>query len=243
MSPTHELACVPAAEEVGAARIVAAVHGQRSVTPDPGYEIELAEEFRQRYDQPALAELYRRHSQSDGFVDRLLRRAILRASVRRLGHGVSLSPQASFRHPETFAIGDGVHVGEQALLQGRVDGSCVIGDGVWIGPQAFIDARDLVIGDWVGWGPGARLLGSTHTGEPRDMPIIQTDLVIKPVRIGAWADVGVNATILPGVSLGQGCIVGAGAVVTRDVPAFAKVAGMPARIIGWRHPESSEAAS
>ena len=47
------------------------------------------------------------------------------------------------------------------------------------------------------------------------MPIIQTDLEIKPVRIGAWADIGVNAVILPGVTVGKGAIVGAGAVVTR----------------------------
>ena len=38
-----------------------------------------------------------------------------------------------------------------------------------------------------------------------DVPIIQTDLEIKPVRIGAWADIGVNAVILPGVTIGQGC--------------------------------------
>ena len=50
---------------------------------------------------------------------------------------------------------------------------------------------------------------------PVDVPIIHTDLEIKPVRIGAWADIGTNATILPGVTIGKGAIVGAGAVVTR----------------------------
>ena len=69
----------------------------------------------------------------------------------------------------------------------------MIGDHVWIGPQSYFDARDLVIEDYVGWGPGAKVLGSTHTGVPVDVPIIQTDLEIKPVRIEAWADIGVNA--------------------------------------------------
>ena len=50
---------------------------------------------------------------------------------------------------------------------------------------------------------------------PVDVPIIQTDLEIKPVRIGAWADIGTNAVILPGVTIGKGAIVGAGAVVTQ----------------------------
>ena len=52
--------------------------------------------------------------------------------------------------------------------------------------------------------------------------------------IGAGADIGVNAIVLPGVTIGRGAIVGAGAVVTRDVPPFAIVAGVPARFLAWR---------
>jgi acetyltransferase-like isoleucine patch superfamily enzyme len=82
------------------------------------------------------------------------------------------------------------------------------------------------------------VLGSTHTGHPADLPIIQTDLEIRPVVIEDWADIGVNAVILPGITIGKGAIVGAGAVVTEDVPPFAKVAGVPARVIGWRNPKA-----
>jgi acetyltransferase-like isoleucine patch superfamily enzyme len=60
---------------------------------------------------------------------------------------------------------------------------------------------------------------------------MQTDLEIKPVRIGAWADIGVNAVILPGVTIGRAAIVGAGAVVTEDVKPFSIVAGVPARFL------------
>jgi acetyltransferase-like isoleucine patch superfamily enzyme len=59
-------------------------------------------------------------------------------------------------------------------------------------------------------------------------------LRIKPIRIGAWADIGTNATILPGITVGRGAIVGAGAVVTHDVEPFAIVAGVPARFLRWR---------
>ena len=95
----------------------------------------------------------------------------------------------------------------------------MIGDKVWIGPQAYFDARDLVLEEHVGWGPGAKVLGSAHTGVPVDVPIVKTDLEIRPVRVRAWADIGTNAVLLPGVTVGKGAIVGAGAVVTADVPA------------------------
>jgi acetyltransferase-like isoleucine patch superfamily enzyme len=163
-----------------------------------------------------------------------MRRICLRALVKTLGHGVTVRRNVSLIHPETMEIGDRVFIGEQTIIQGRYDGQCVIGAGTWIGPQSYFDARNLVIEDHVGWGPGAKVLGSEHTGLPVDVPIIKTDLDILPVRIGAWADIGVNAIILPGITIGRGAVVGAGAVVTRDVPDFAKVAGVPARLMGWR---------
>ena len=219
-----------------AGRVVVATHGRQGVELDPAYEIELTTELKHRLTASALLELYQHHSSSSGFIDTLVRRSAFRALARQLGHGLSLGCHVGIRHPETFVIGHGVFIGEQSILHGRFDGTCVIEDGAWIGPQCFIDARDLVIGAHVGLGPGVKILGSEHTGEPTDVPIIRTDLVISPVRIGAWADIGTNATILPGVNLGRGCIVGAGAVVTQDVADFAKVAGVPARVIGWRKP-------
>jgi acetyltransferase-like isoleucine patch superfamily enzyme len=74
------------------------------------------------------------------------------------------------------------------------------------------------------------------------VPIVHTDLEIKPVRVEAWADIGTNATILPGVTIGRGAIVGAGAVVTQDVAPFSIVAGVPARFLRWREgaPETPE---
>ena len=149
----------------------------------------------------------------------MMRRCIWRAVARRCGHGLQIGSGVGFKHLETFEIGDGVFIGAQAYIQGRFDGTTIIGDHVWIGPQAYMDARDLVLEDYVGWGPGAKVLGSSHTGIPADVPIVHTDLEIKPVRICAWADIGTNATILPGVTVGRGAIVGAGAVVTHDVAA------------------------
>jgi galactoside O-acetyltransferase len=215
-------------------RVVKAVHGRARPVDAFAFEVGLVEALGTSYGPQGLAELYGRFSTCDGMIDGLMRRAIWSALARRCGRGLKVGVGAGFKHPETFEIGAGVFIGAQAYVQGRYDGTCVIGDNVWIGPQAFLDARDLVIGDSVGWGPGAKLLGSVHTALPADVPVIATDLEIRPVRVGDGADIGTNATILPGVTIGRGAIVGAGAVVTGDVEPFAIVAGVPAKFIRWR---------
>jgi acetyltransferase-like isoleucine patch superfamily enzyme len=200
-------------------RVVAAVHGRQDIPPDPPDEIALADRLRGECTRDQLLDLASKHAHGDNEQDARMRRATWRALARRFGHGVR--------------IGRGA-LAKQAFIQGRFDGTCVIGDRVWLGPQSYLDARDLVLEESVGWGPGAKVLGSQHTGLPIDVPIINTDLRIEPVRVGAWADIGVNAVIRPGVTVGKGAIVGAGAVVTEDVPSFAIVAGVPARFLRWR---------
>ena len=215
-------------------RVIRAVHSRQATTPDPAHEVGLAEALRAQYDSRGLADLYGRFVAGEGAFDVMMRRVLWRAAARRVGDGLQVGTGVGFRHWETFEIGQQVFIGAQAYIQGRFDGTCRIGDHVWIGPQAYFDARDLVLEDYVGWGPGAKVLGSAHTGVPVDLPIVQTDLVIKPVRVRAWADIGTNAVLLPGVTVGRGAIVGAGAVVTKDVPDFAIVAGVPATFSRWR---------
>jgi acetyltransferase-like isoleucine patch superfamily enzyme len=221
-------------------RVVKAVHALKEVKPDPDFEIGLAEYLRAQYRPDALLELYTRFAIGNGSFDVLMRRAIWHAAAGRFGHGVHIGSGVGFKHLETFEIGNGVFIGDQTYIQGRFDGTCVIGNYVWIGPQSYFDARDLIIEDYVGWGPGAKVVGSTHIGVPIEVPIIQTDLKIKPVRVGAWADIGTNAVVLPGVTIGKGSIVGAGAVVTKDVPPFGMVVGVPARFLRWREGYASE---
>lgn len=215
-------------------RTVKSVHGTRKVRPDPIFEQDLSRHLRECYLPAVLVELYSRFAHGDGELDNLMRRAIWRAVAKKFGHGVRIGSGVGFKHLETFEIGDGVFIGAQAYIQGRFDGTTRIGSHVWIGPQAYFDARNLILEDHVGWGPGAKVLGSAHTGVPIDVPIIETDLEIKPVRVRASADIGTGAIILPGVTVGKGSIVGAGAVVTQDVPPFAIVAGVPARFLRWR---------
>jgi acetyltransferase-like isoleucine patch superfamily enzyme len=215
-------------------RILAAVHGRAAFRKDPPFERGFAAYLRAQFSREFLVDLYARFAHGPGEFDARMRRIIWRAVAKRFGDGVRIGVGVGFKHLETFEIGDGAFIGDHAYLQGRFDGRCVIGSRAWIGPQAYLDARDLVIEDYVGWGPGAKVLGSQHLEQAPDVPLIRCDLLCRPVRIRRGADVGTNAVVLPGVTVGAGSIVGAGAVVTENVPPRAVVAGVPARFLRWR---------
>lgn len=217
-------------------RVVRAVHGLEAVAPDPADELDESAELRRTLDRDALLDRYAQTLWIDGAKGQRARRIVLRAICRSFGNGVKIGMGVLVLHPHTFEIGDAVFIGNQSFLQGRHDGRCVIGAHTWIGPQSYFDCRDMEFGEYVGWGPGAKVLGSEHTGEPANVPIIQTDLVIKKVSVGNGADIGVNAVLLPGVSVGEGAIVGAGAVVPRDtqIPPYAVYAGVPAKLLRYR---------
>jgi acetyltransferase-like isoleucine patch superfamily enzyme len=215
-------------------RTVPAVFGSSKVLYDPGWEWDFAAHLKQTYSPLELLALYSRYRSEDGPFETQLRRVVFRAMCRTAGHGLQVGPEVVLKHPETMELGNAVFIGAQTMIQGRFDGTCRIGNHVWIGPHSYFDARDLVLEDYVGWGPGAKVLGSSHTGNPIDVPIIATELSIRPVVIGYGADIGTNATILPGVHVGAHSIVGAGAVVTVDVPEYSVVAGIPARVIRHR---------
>ena len=215
-------------------RVVKAVHGVQTVQPDPADELKESADLRATETKEQLLARYSAACYDDSVSGGRARRVVLRAMCKSFGHGVKIGVGVLVLHPHSFEIADAVFIGNQTFLQGRHDGHCVIGAHTWIGPQSYFDCRDMELGEYVGWGPGAKVLGSEHTGEPADVPIIQTDLVIKPVRVGDGADIGVNAVLLPGVTVGKGAIVGAGAVVTKDVPPYAIVAGVPAKLLRSR---------
>lgn len=215
-------------------RVVAASHGLRHTFEAPAHEREMVLELMRGYTLEERLQLYARFAAGTDRFSGLMRRMTLAASARACGPGLQVDVNVSVRHMETVQLGSDVFIGTQACIQGRFDGICSIGSNTWIGPQVFLDARHLDIGEHVGLGPGCRILGSAHTGQPADLPIIATDLAIAPVRIEDGADIGINAVIMPGVVIGAGAIVGAGAVVTEDVKPYSIVAGVPARFLRWR---------
>lgn len=215
-------------------RVISAVHANQQIKPDPEFVQDMAQHLRESSSREELLLVYTRHASGMAAYDQLMRRILWHALCKSVGSGLKVEDGVGFKHPETFEIGNNVFIGAQSFIQGRFDGSCVIGDNCWIGPQSYFDARNMVLEEYVGWGPGAKVLGSEHTALPIDIPILKSNLEVRPVRIGAWSDIGTNAIILPGITIGKGAIVGAGAVVTADVEPYTIVAGVPARFLKKR---------
>lgn len=99
-----------------------------------------------------------------------------------------------------------------------------------IGDHTFLDGRDkITIGDHVDIASQVMIYNSEHEINSSDFHAINA-----PVEIGDYVFIGPRAIILPGVKIGKGAVIGAGSVVTKDVPEFAIVGGVPAKVIGER---------
>jgi acetyltransferase-like isoleucine patch superfamily enzyme len=138
-------------------------------------------------------------------------------------------------HPESIEIGDNVYVGHAAMLKGYYKNRMVIGDDSWLGQGVYLhSAGGLSIGRCVGIAPFVKVITSFHREAGRDTPILAAELEFEAIAVEDDANVGLGAIIMPGVTVGRGAQVAAGAVVTRDVEPFSIVAGNPARFLRWR---------
>lgn len=122
--------------------------------------------------------------------------------------------------------GSTVHMGAKFFDPNGV----VIGEDTIIGDRAFLDGREkLVIGNHTDIASEVMIYNSEHNLED---PLFAANNAA--VIIGDYVFIGPRSIILPGVKIGKGAVVAAGAVVTRDVPDFAIVGGVPAKVIGER---------
>lgn len=137
------------------------------------------------------------------------RRALLRKLLAEVGEGVNVRPPFHCDYGYNIRLGAGVFL----------NFNCVI-----------LDVNPVVIGAGTQIGPGVQILTADH---PRD-PALRAGLWEsgRPVSIGTNVWIGAGALILPGVSVADDAIIGAGSVVTRDVPQGATVMGNPARVRG-----------
>ena len=161
--------------------------------------------------------------------------AIDRAAMKRCPPSVILEPGALVFHPENVSLDEDVYVGHYAILKAYYKNELVVGRGAWIGQAAFLHAAGGIrVGANVGIGPHVCILTSTHADPGLTVPIMKGTLEFAPVVLDDGCDIGIGAIILPGVIVGKNAVVGAGAVVTHDVPDDTIVAGNPARVLRKR---------
>lgn len=118
-----------------------------------------------------------------------------------------------------------------------------IGDFVQIGPQAHFDALGgLEISKGVIFGPQVTIYTRSHNYDSDCLEALPFDqkMVVAPVVINEYVWVGTKVIILPGVNIGKGAVLAAGAVVAKDVPEYAVVGGNPAKVLKYRNKERFE---
>lgn len=141
-----------------------------------------------------------------------IRRFICKGIFEKTGKNINIE------HGTFFGAGIGIEIGDNSGLgvNSRVSGPLKIGNDVMIGPDVMIFTQN-------------------HRNDRLDIPMrLQTDPK-KPVVIEDDVWIAARVIILPGVTVHKGAIVGAGAVVTKDVPEYAVVGGNPARVIKYRN--------
>ena len=140
-------------------------------------------------------------------------------------------------------IGNNFSLGRNSIIEctgviRELGEELIIGDNVGIAANAFIAMRGKVkIGDNTIFGPGVSIHAENHNFEELNIPIRKQGATRKGVIIGEDCWIGSKAVILDGVKIGNHAIVAAGAVVTKDVPDYAIVGGVPAKVIKLRKEE------
>ncbi|MEM6393311.1 MAG: acyltransferase [Planctomycetota bacterium] len=146
-----------------------------------------------------------------------------------------LAPTAIVTKPDRLTLADDALISEHAVIQNnrgsvtlgprsQINYFCVLltGEPIDIGPDCLI-------------GPHSVLASGNHDHTQLRMPMRDAPGIHKgPITLEADVWIGANCTITTGVTLGQGCVVAANSCVTRDVPPYAIVGGVPAKIIGDR---------
>jgi len=156
-----------------------------------------------------------------------------------LGEGVVIH-QPDLVNLYDCRVGEGTRIGAFVEIQKNA----VIGRNCKVSSHSFI-CEGVTLEDGVFIGHGVMFTNDVYPRATTAGGALQTasDWTVLRTLVRRNASIGSNATILPGITIGESALIGAGAVVTRDVPDFAVVAGVPAKVIDWvEQPAATETA-
>ena len=190
-----------------------------------------------------------------------LRRALYPGLLGRVGRGTVFGRNVTLRWPREIHVGEnvviddgcvidgrsssgiGIQIGSRTMLARNVQiqakgGQVVIGKNVGVGANCVFHAQDsnrLEIGDHAMIAPYVYIGGTRYRFDRTDIPIKMQGVDPQGgVQIGEGAWIGSSVSVMDGISIGAHTIIGAGAVVTRDIPDYAIAGGVPCRVIKSR---------
>ena len=150
---------------------------------------------------------------------RKIRYHLYKRRLKACGNRVIFAMGVKFFNPKNIVIGENVRIGARSILSGQ--GGITIGSNVSLGTEVII------------WSANHNYM------QPKELPY-DNEYIKRPVIIEDNVWLGARSSIVPGVKIEEGAVIGLGAVVTRDVPKCAVVAGNPAKIIKYRNIEAYE---
>jgi acetyltransferase-like isoleucine patch superfamily enzyme len=188
----------------------------------------------------------------------VLRGIAYRTVLGQVGSGCFIEQHVRWLVPRRIRLGKRVMIAEGCFLDAHcLSGGISLGDDVWLSRGSHVMAyRDVEV--WIGdrtyvghrclfYGHGGirvgcdvlmandvQLICGNHTFARRDVPIRAQPTVERPIVVEDDVWLGASAIVLGGVTVGHGSVVGAGAVVTEDLPPYSIARGVPARVVGVR---------
>lgn len=185
----------------------------------------------------------------------VLRGIVYRAVLGGIGSWCLIEEDVRLQVPKRIFLGDRVFVGQYSYLDGQTsflrigndvhlarfctlragERGITVHDGAGINMRTFVDGNGGVeIGPNALLSPGVQLISGNHVFSDPDVPIKHQGTAYGKVAIGEDCWLGTNVVVLPGITIGRGAVVGAGAVVTMDISDYSIALGIPAKVIGHR---------
>lgn len=142
-----------------------------------------------------------------------LRNICYRAILKKMGRNTNICDAVTITNPSKVSIGYRCSIHEYSYFAG---------------------GGDITIGDYVAIANSCTIISESHNFSDRNVPIKMQGLSPQPVVIGNDVWIGSKVTILGNVKIGNGAVIGAGSVVTKDIPEYAVAVGVPCKVIRYR---------
>lgn len=145
----------------------------------------------------------------------IIKSFLIRHRFKKLGKNFMAEGNFGYTNPHHISIGDNVYFNNNVRLIAQGDANISIGNNVMIGTYAYLFTR-------------------VHTFKNKVIPMKEQPILHKSIIIKDDVWIGAHSIIMPGITIEKGAIIGAGAVVTKNVQQFAIVGGVPAKLIRYR---------